>query len=804
MSATKATQHTPPNLVIVESPAKAKTIEKFLGKDFRVLSSQGHIRDLSKKALGIDVANHFTPTYIETKDKAAIIKELQKAAQEAEVVWLASDEDREGEAIAWHLYEVLNLKDKTTKRIVFHEITQEAIKNAIAHPRDIDLNLVDAQQARRVLDRIVGFELSPLLWKRIMPSLSAGRVQSVTLRIVVDREREIKAFVPTSSYAVLGQFRSLTPEAYTLEAHMGGEALAQEKAKAFLEQNSTETFVVSGLDQKPGKRSPAPPFTTSTLQQEAARKLGYAVSTTMRVAQKLYEAGHITYMRTDSLNLSSLALNTAREVIHATWGEAYHQRRSFQTKSKGAQEAHEAIRPTYLQNKHIEGSIQEQKLYDLIRKRTLASQMADVALERTLVTLEGEHTQARFVAEGEVIRFAGFLMAYNYQSHDSEDDGAENTKPQEKTLPPMQKGDRLIPTQLVAKEHYSLPPSRYTEASLVRRLEELGIGRPSTYAPTIQVIQTRDYVERGTSSGEERLCKDYVVTPQQTTPQEVIRKEKTGATKGKLLPTDIGMVVTDYLTEHFPTVMDYNFTAKLEENFDQIAEGKKVWTQEMQHFYDLFHPMIEQAANESVGKDRGERFLGVDPKSGKPIIARIGRFGPLLQMGEKDNKSEKPRFVSLKGEFSIHTITLEEALALFSLPRTLGAYEELEVKIGEGRFGPYVLHKGVFTSIPKTMDPFAITLEQAIALIEEKRTQANSSEKLKLFDQDPELMVVNGRFGPYIKYGKESYNLPKELKERAGELTYEECLHLVQNNKPSRKRRSSSSMAASTKAKKKA
>ena len=790
----KAMQKTP-NLVIVESPAKAKTIEKFLGKGFRVLSSYGHIRDLKKSGLGIDISQQFAPNYIVSKDKLAVVRDLKQAADNAEMVWLASDEDREGEAIAWHLYEVLKRAGKPTKRIVFHEITQQAIDHAIAHPRDIDLNLVDAQQARRVLDRIVGFELSPILWKRIKPALSAGRVQSVAVRLIVDREREIQQFVPSSSYKVVASLCKKTGKD-CLQAVAEKTFDTAEEAKDFLSRNSAQEMEVLSLVSKPGKRSPAAPFTTSTLQQEAARKLGYTVGTTMRIAQKLYESGHITYMRTDSVNLSTLALNSAAKAIKERWGESYYQLRKYKTKSKGAQEAHEAIRPTDLSKESISGTPQEQKLYEMILKRTLASQMADVVLEKTTATFKGQTSNDVFVAEGEVIRFEGFLKAYDYASHSDEEEEKNNSH----QLPTLSKGEMLNTQELVATEHITRAPARYSEASLVRRLEELGIGRPSTYAPTIQVIQAREYVQKGTSSGSEHKYHDYICNAQHPTPTLKIRTEKIGADKGKLLPTDIGIVVNDFLVENFPKVIDYNFTAQVEGLFDRIAEGKEIWTNTMEHFYTLFHPMVEPALETFDNHARGERNLGIDPATNKAVTVRIGRYGPLVQIGE-NTPTEKASFASLREGQSIQTITLEEALDLFKLPRTAGQFEGSDVKVASGRFGPYIQHAGKFTSIPKQYDPLSITLDECIALIQAKREEEIKSE-LKRFSEDPELTIRTGRFGPFLKHGKENYKLTKEQKERAAELTYEECLEIIKNGHPSGTRKGSTGKRTVTKSKK--
>lgn len=767
-----------PNLVIVESPAKAKTIEKFLGKEYKVLSSYGHIRDLKKKSFGVDIEHDFQPDYVVSEDKEQIVRELHKAAEKADMVWLASDEDREGEAIAWHLYEVLERKGKPTKRIVFHEITEQAIHDAIRSPRDIDINLVDAQQARRVLDRIVGFELSPILWKRIKPSLSAGRVQSVAVRIIVDREREIRSFQSSSSYRVSAKVaHSSKDDAFDADATLSFEH--SEEAIAFLKRNAGNKLLVRSIESKPAKRSPSAPFTTSTLQQEAARKLGFSVAVTMSVAQKLYEEGHITYMRTDSVNLSSLALNSAAKIIKEKWGDKYYQYRTYKTKSKGAQEAHEAIRPTYLDRETIQGTSQEKKLYDLIRKRTLATQMADANMERTIVSLEGNHSHDTFSAEGEVLTFDGFLRLYNYTS-----DTDEEERRNEHQLPAMKVGEELVLLALTAQQHFSHAPARYSEASLVRKMEELGIGRPSTYAPTIQTIQNREYVVKGTEQGEKRTYLDYTwdasTMGSTDEPKLEKRQERTGGNKGRLVPTDIGEVVNDYLVEYFPRVIDYNFTALIEEQFDLIAEGKMPWTKAMSNFYTLFHPLVEQALDPSSSCDRGERYLGEDPTTGKPVSVRIGRFGPLVQIGASDSKEgDKPSFASLAPGQSIATITLKQALDLFKLHRTLGEYEGSVVKISTGRFGPYAQHAGVFITIPKEINPLEITLEDVIKLIIAKREAAEKA-LLKQFAEDAELFVLDGPFGPYIKKGRNNYKLTKVQKERAKELTYQECLAIIE------------------------
>ncbi|MDO4722977.1 type I DNA topoisomerase [Porphyromonas circumdentaria] len=773
-----------PNLVIVESPAKAKTIEKFLGKEYKVLSSYGHIRDLKKKSFGVDIENDFRPDYEVSEDKESVVRELKKVADNADMVWLASDEDREGEAIAWHLYEVLKREGKPTKRIVFHEITLQAIEKAIQNPRDIDINLVDAQQARRVLDRVVGFELSPLLWKRIKPSLSAGRVQSVAVRLIVDREREIRAFKSVSSYKISADVANGSAHSFSIEAK--DTFSHSSEAIDFIKRNVGGHIVVRRIESKPARRTPSAPFTTSTLQQEAARKLGFPVSVTMRVAQKLYEEGHITYMRTDSVNLSSLALNTAAKVIKSQWGEEYYQYRTYKTKSKGAQEAHEAIRPTYIEREAIKGTAQEEKLYDLIRKRTLASQMAEACLERTIVSLESEKTHDLFTAEGEVLTFDGFLRLYNYVSEGDEEETEKTHQ-----LPHLKEGEQLDLTAIVAREHYSHAPARYSEASLVRKMEELGIGRPSTYAPTIQTIQNREYVTRGSELGEKRTHMDYIWEATDGLSQEPRlqkRLERTGSNKGKLIPTDIGEVVNDYLVEYFPKVIDYNFTALIEEQFDLIAEGKLVWTEALKHFYLLFHPLVEQALGSHASTDRGERYLGEDPQTGKPVFVRIGRFGALVQIGKNDEGEEKPQYASLTPGLSLSTITLEQALNLFKLPRILGNFEGSPIKVAIGKFGPYAQHAGAFVSIPKEANPLEISLEEVIQLIQNKR-EAEQKSLLKQFSEDATLSVRDGRFGPYIKHGGANYKLSKEQKERVATLSYEECLEIIKGQEISPKKK---------------
>ena len=770
------------NLVIVESPAKAKTIEKFLGKDFEVLSSYGHIRDLKKKDFSVDIEHNYKPIYEIPADKKKLVETLKQEADKADMVWLASDEDREGEAIAWHLFEVLKLKPEKTKRIVFHEITKDAILHAIENPRDIDLNRVDAQQARRVLDRIVGFELSPVLWKKVKPALSAGRVQSVAVRLIVEREREISAFKPEAAYRVIGEF--LLPGGELLKAELSQRSKTEDEAKALLEACKTARFSIGDVTVKPAKKSPAAPFTTSTLQQEAARKLGFSVAQTMMVAQRLYEAGHITYMRTDSVNLSSLAINTTKDEIVKTLGERYLHIRNYHTHTKGAQEAHEAIRPTYISHHEINASSQEKRLYELIWKRTIASQMSDAELEKTTATIAVSGRKEHFVAVGEVLKFDGFLKVY-MESTDDEGDAEGN----DKMLPALAKGDVLTLSSVTATERFSQAPARYTEASLVRKLEELGIGRPSTYAPTISTIQQREYVEKGDRKGTER--KYRMLTLHDGKIESGEKTELTGADKGKLLPTDIGVVVNDFLTEYFPDILNYNFTANVEQQFDDIAEGKTVWNDEIDHFYKLFHPVVESALALRLEHKVGERVLGTDPKSGRPVSVKIGRFGPLVQIGTPED-TEKPLFASLLKGQSMSTITLEEALKLFDLPRTLGDFEGKTVVVGIGRFGPYIRHDGKYVSLPKEFTPQGVSLEDAIILIQQKREQ-ESQRLIKKFDEDDELELLNGRFGPYIAYKKKNYKLPKGSEPAS--LTFADCMKIVEDadkapakKKPARKK----------------
>ena len=759
------------NLVIVESPAKAKTIEKFLGKDYKVMSSFGHIRDLKKKTLSINEKT-MEPDYEIPEEKRKLVSELKKQVKEAQRVWLASDEDREGEAISWHLCEVLGLDKDNTNRIVFHEITPNAILDAIEHPRHLDMNLVNAQQARRVLDRIVGFKLSPVLWRKVKPALSAGRVQSVAVRLIVEREREIQAFVSEPYYRVSAVFTVPQAEGHIAEvkAELDKRFATREEAVAFLERCRKAQFTVGSVSKKPLKRMPAPPFTTSTLQQEAARKLGYTVTQTMMVAQHLYENGRITYMRTDSVNLSKLALAASRDAITQLWGAEYSHTRNFHTHSKGAQEAHEAIRPTYISEQTIEGTVQERRLYDLIWKRTVASQMAESEIEKTVVTIDIDGQEEKFIADGEVVTFDGFLKVY-HESTDDENQDNEGSN----TLPALSAGDLLERKSITSTEKYSQGPVRYTEASLVKKLEELGIGRPSTYAPTISTIQQREYVVKGDKAGEER---QYVTDT--LSANRIVSKTRTevaGKEKGKLLPTDIGTVVNDFLMEHFPEIMDYNFTARVESQFDQIAEGHEEWTSMMHNFDHDFEPTVRKVMNARSEHKAGERELGVDPLSHRPVFVKIGRFGPVVQIGSADDEV-KPRFAQLPSGKSIETITLDEALELFRLPRNIGEYEGDIVTIGSGRFGPYVQHGGKYVSLPKEMDPMTVTLADAIKLIAEKREQERQRH-IKSFEEDSTMQVLNGRFGPYITCDGKNYRLPKSLHERAAQLTYAECKEIV-------------------------
>ena len=759
------------NLVIVESPAKAKKIEEFLGKDFKVMSSYGHIRDLKKKELSIDEKT-MEPRYEIPEEKKKLVTELKATAKQAKKIWLASDEDREGEAISWHLCEVLGLDEEKTSRIVFHEITKPAILDAIQHPRHLDMNLVNAQQARRVLDRIVGFKLSPVLWRKVKPALSAGRVQSVAVRLIVEREREIQKFKSEPYYRVNAVFALINENggATEVKAELDQRFKTHEEVEAFLEKCKDAKFSVEAVTKKPLKRTPAPPFTTSTLQQEAARKLGFTVSQTMMVAQRLYEGGRITYMRTDSVNLSTLCSNASKDEIIKVYGNEYSKPRTYHTSSKGAQEAHEAIRPTYMSETSIDGTSQEKRLYELIWKRTIASQMADAQIEKTTINIHIDNTTEKFVANGEVVVFDGFLKVYR-ESTDEDDNAEDSTH----ILPAMKEGDELQRREIIATEKFSLAPARYTEASLVKKLEDLGIGRPSTYAPTISTIQQREYVVKGDKQGVER---NYTVDSLKGIKiTQKTKKEMAGSEKGKLLPTDIGIVVNDFLMANFPNIMDYNFTAHVEQRFDDIAEGKTEWIKWMKDFDKGFEPEVKEVMNARSEHKAGERELGNDPKSGRPVFVKIGRFGPVVQIGTADDK-DKPQFAQLPADKSIETITLEEALELFKLPRQVGEFEGTTVTIGAGRFGPYVLHNRKYVSIPKDIDPMAITLEQAIELINEKRSN-EQKRHIKTFEEDEKLELLNGRYGPYIAYDGKNYRIPKAKQENVEALTYDECMTIV-------------------------
>ncbi len=756
------------NLVIVESPAKAKTIERFLGKDFHVMSSYGHIRDLKKKDFSIDIENGFMPIYEIPADKKKVVNELKAAAKKAETVWLASDEDREGEAISWHLFDALELKEDKTKRIVFHEITKDAIQQAIQNPRKIDQNLVDAQQARRVLDRIVGFELSPVLWRKIKPALSAGRVQSVAVRLIVEREREIQNFKSEAAYRIVALFsKEENGHQYEIKAEYNKRLKTKAEALALLEQLKASAFTVGDVHVRPAKKSPAPPFTTSTLQQEASRKLGFSVGQTMMVAQRLYESGKITYMRTDSVHLSALAIGTAKTEISSQYGEKYIKSRQYATQSKGAQEAHEAIRPTYISTHEIDGTAQEKRLYELIWKRTIASQMADAELERTTADITISNNDGKFVANGEVIKFDGFLRVY------LEGTDEENGENEEGMLPPMKKGEQLTMLETNATERFTQRPPRYTEAALVRKMEELGIGRPSTYAPTISTIINREYVEKGNVEGEERIYN--ILTLKKGVIKDTDKKEIAGADKNKLIPTDIGMVVNDFLIEYFPSIVDYNFTANVEKDFDRIAEGKAQWNKAIADFYKMFHPIVEETSQMRTEHKAGERVLGTDPKTGRQVSVKIGRYGAMAQIGTQDEE-EKPLFASLQKSQSIETITLEETLKLFELPRTVGEFRGKEVVIGVGRFGPYIRHNNKFVSLPKGVDPLEVQLDEAIELIEAKEKK-DKEKIIKTFEEDPDLQVLNGRYGPYIAYKKSNYKIPKGQKPE--ELSLEDCRKII-------------------------
>ncbi len=763
------------NLVIVESPAKAKTIEGYLGKDFIVKSSMGHVRDLPKKDQAIDMTKDFEPVYEVTEDKRDMVRELKKLAQKAEVVWLATDEDREGEAISWHLMEALEIPEQKTKRIVFHEITKKAILNAIDHPRRVDIDLVNAQQARRLLDRLVGFELSPVLWKKVKPSLSAGRVQSVAVRIIADREKEIDAFTATQYFNVRGIFNA---DGSTVKADLLRKLNQSTDAMAFIQLCQNATFTVANLETKPSKRTPAAPFTTSTLQQDASRKLGFSVSATMSLAQKLYEAGKITYMRTDSVNLSEFALGAAKDEITKSFGSQYAKTRQFQSKSKGAQEAHEAIRPTEMGVREAGNDERERKLYDLIWKRTMASQMSDAELENTTATIAISTTPEQLVAKGQVIKFDGFLKLY---IESTEEDGEEGDSAM---LPPLHIGQSLERKEIIATQRYTQKPSRYSEASLVKKLEELGIGRPSTYAPTISTIQQRGYVEKKELEGQLRNFE--VITLKGNDIVSEVKSERTGADKGKLFPTDIGVVVNDFLVNYFPTILDYSFTANVEEEFDIIAEGKMDWREMLRKFYQPFHQSVETTI-ESASRASGERELGVDPATGKPVIARIGRFGPIIQIGASDDEEKK--FASLRPDQSISSISLEEGLKLFSFPKVLGEWSGKPIAVGLGRFGPYVKWDKTFASlrVKEGDDPHTIVLERAIQLVEDKINGINAN-LIKSFEERPEIQVIKGRFGPYIKADTENYKIPKGT--AAETLTLADVLEIMANSKPSGKSKS--------------
>lgn len=763
------------NLVIVESPAKAKTIEKFLGKDYSVKSSFGHVMDLAKKDFGVDIKNGFTPNYEVSADKKKLVAELIKDAKAADIVWLASDEDREGEAIAWHLFNALKLTKEKTRRIVFHEITKTAILQAIENPRDIDVHLVNAQQARRVLDRLVGYEISPVLWRKVKPSLSAGRVQSVAVRLIVEKEEEIKAFIPVSSYRVMAKFL-INGSGTILEAELPKRFQTKEEAKAFLESCMNSVYKVSSVEKKPGKRTPAPPFTTSTLQQEASRKLGYGVSKTMVVAQQLYESGYITYMRTDSVNLSQLAIGKSKQVITEMYGEKYSKTRNYSTKSKGAQEAHEAIRPSYLENPTIKGDSSQQRLYELIWKRTIASQMAEAKIEKTTINIDISKSSEKMRAQGEVITFDGFLKVYMVSNDDDQDQETLGM------LPPLKNGEELNLDCMLAQEKYTKHVPRYSEASLVKKLEELGIGRPSTYAPTISTIQKRGYVVKEDRDGFNREFVELRLKNAQI--DETLKAEVYNTIKNKLLPTDIGALVNKFLTEHFDEILDYQFTAKVEKEFDSIAEGKTQWNKMISNFYQPFKDQVDTTI-ENAEREKGERLLGTDPKSGKNVYARIGRFGPMVQIGEAEDE-EKPRFASLKKGQSITEINLSEALELFKFPIKVGEIDGLVVNVAIGRFGPYVSHNKVFASIPKGEDPALVDFDRAVELLEEKKKK-DAEKFIKSFDEDPEIQILNGRWGPYIKYKKKNYKIPKTTE--AKDLSLEDCLDMIKKQDKIKKKK---------------
>ena len=768
------------NLIIVESPAKAKTIEKFLGKDYQVKSSMGHIRDLAKKDFGIDIKNNFAPKYIVPEDKKKIVSELKTLVKQSKIVWLASDEDREGEAIAWHLSEVLKLDDKNTRRIVFHEITKNAILDAIKDFRIINYDLVDAQQARRVLDRIVGFEISPILWRKVRPALSAGRVQSVAVRLIVEREREILNFSGTSSFKISGIFlvKDKNGKMAELKAELQKRLDSRKDARQFLNVCSSATFRIVDISTKPSKKSPSPPFTTSTLQQEASRKLGFSVAQTMMIAQKLYESGKITYMRTDSVNLSQLALNAAKQIIKKEFGEKYLNIKNFTTKTKGAQEAHEAIRPTYLDKDTVTGSTTEKKLYELIWKRTVASQMSDAQLEKTTITIEVSNSEDKFISAGEVLKFDGFLKVYMESTDDEQENGNQGL------LPPLQTGQTLNYKNIDAIERFTHYAPRYTEASLVRKLEELGIGRPSTYAPTISTIQNRGYVLKADKPGKER--KYITMGLSQGKISESIKNEYFGAEKSKLFPDNIGMIVNDFLVEYFKDILDYNFTANVEKEFDEIADGKLNWTEMIKKFYQKFHPQVESTLQKSE-VDKGERHLGEDPETGKPLLVKMGKYGAIAQLGDNTNSEndEKPKFASLRRGQNLESITFEEAMQLFKLPRTIGTFEDEEMVVGIGKFGPYIRHNSIFYSLKRGIDdPYTIESERAIELINEKR-DADKNKILKEFREDSELRILKGHWGPYIRFKKDNYKIPKG--KEPDSLTFDDCMKIISESSGKKK-----------------
>ncbi len=764
------------NLVIVESPTKAKTIEGFLGKEYTVKASQGHVRDLNKNTLSVDIDNNFEPEYEIPDDKKNLVAELRKLSKAADTVWLASDEDREGESISWHLYEVLDLKKKDTKRIVFHEITKSAITNAIENPRDINMGLVNAQQARRVLDRLVGYELSPLLWKKVKPSLSAGRVQSVAVRLIVEREEEIKNFVQSSAFRITAQFTfTKDGQEYNLSAELPHRFENEQETRKFLESCINAAYKVDSIEKKPTVRYPAPPFTTSTLQQEAARKLGFSVANTMRIAQQLYESGKITYMRTDSVNLSSLALGMAKKEIEQNYGAEYVKTRQYHTKSKGAQEAHEAIRPTYLNQHTIKGTADERRLYELIWKRTIASQMADAQMERTNVNISVSTNDKQFVATGEAILFDGFLKVYRESYDDTTEEDAA-------ILPPIEVGTLLDMDKMEAQQRYTRPPFRYNEASLVKKMEELGIGRPSTYAPTISTIQKREYVTKGDVKGTSQEFQ--IITLKNNKITEKKGKENIGTEKGKLLPTDIGILVNKFLLQYFESIIDYNFTANVEKEFDQIEEGQREWNAMIRDFYTGFHNQVI-STTENSGKFSGEKLLGIDPATGKKVYVKVGRFGPVAQIGDTES-DEKPRFAGLKKDMSIESVTLEEVLKLFDFPRILGDYEGKEITVAVGRFGPYIRHDNKFYSLAKTDNPALVEYDRAVEIINEKR-QKDLDNIILTFDQDPDLRVLNGRFGPYIAYKKTNYKIPKGTEPST--LSYEDCMAIIEDPKNAPKKK---------------